>query len=342
MRTLRWCGRTLSSAAAVAPRPEQLRAVFVCNAIPMVGFGFMDQTVMVHAGNAIDMTFGVTFGFSTLTAAAMGQICSDVAGVTFGGAIETLAAKCGLPDPKLSSSQNALRVVKRYGFAGRILGVVVGCVLGLTNLLMVDATKTQQLKLEKHDEGHSVSVSNRERKDATTVVVEGPDTDGLLASIATTLAAAGYSLMEVRGGPVGDKIMDVFTVTKAGQRVHDDELEYLARCVVDACRNPKQARALQVDNDRLRAENQDLRDKVDELTHERRVRIARTDTRHFRALTSSRKIDDAIGNPPMRSRTARILPAQQQHHDDDEEEEEEEEDLLADEETPDPPTDRSL
>lgn len=267
----------------------QLRSHFVSNAIPMIGFGFMDQTVMVHAGNAIDLTFGVTFGLSTLSAAACGQICSDVAGVTFGGAIESLAAKCGLPDPKLSSKQQGLAVVQRVGFFGRIAGVVLGCVLGLMNLFMVDASKTQQLKLERISESqteHSVSVSNRDREDATTVTVHGPDTDGLLASIATTLAAAGYSLAEVRGGPSdGDTIRDVFSVTKSGEQVPDDQLEQLARCVVDACRNPKQARRLQVDNEKLRNENQDLKDKLHKILHERKVSIARTDTRHVRVLS---------------------------------------------------------
>ncbi|EOD36166.1 hypothetical protein EMIHUDRAFT_49391, partial [Emiliania huxleyi CCMP1516] len=57
------------------------------SALPMVGFGFMDNTVMIQAGNAIDCTLGVSFGLSTLTAlraAAFGQVCSDSAGVLFG------------------------------------------------------------------------------------------------------------------------------------------------------------------------------------------------------------------------------------------------------------------
>ena len=38
---------------------------------------------MLHAGNAIDATLGVTFGLSTLAAAACGQVCSDVAGAAW-------------------------------------------------------------------------------------------------------------------------------------------------------------------------------------------------------------------------------------------------------------------
>lgn len=40
----------------------------------MVGFGFMDNLVMIQAGDMIDSTIGVTLGLSTLTAAAFGQV----------------------------------------------------------------------------------------------------------------------------------------------------------------------------------------------------------------------------------------------------------------------------
>merc|ERR1719387_1535823 len=78
----------------------------------MVGFGFMDNTVMLHAGNAIDMTFGVTFGLSTLCAAACGQICSDMAGVSFGRVIEAAASKVGMTPSFLTGAQMELPQVK--------------------------------------------------------------------------------------------------------------------------------------------------------------------------------------------------------------------------------------
>mmetsp|Transcript_10372 Transcript_10372/g.14321 ORF Transcript_10372/g.14321 Transcript_10372/m.14321 type:complete len:301 (+) Transcript_10372:3-905(+) len=263
----------------------------------MIGFGFMDQTVMVHAGNAIDLTFGVTFGLSTLTAAACGQICSDVAGVTFGGAIETLAARAGLAESKLSSKQQGLRQVKRWGFIGRLVGVIIGCVLGLGNLLFIDASRTQQLKLEARSEHeHSVNVSNRERRDATIVSVMGPDTEGLVASIATTLASAGYSLIEIQGGPASsgtNQISDHFVVQRDGDRVDDSDLDALARCVVDACRKPKRALALQADNTRLLDENlylkttlNSLKDELEIIKHERLVKIARSNTVSTHPLSS--------------------------------------------------------
>jgi hypothetical protein len=60
---------------------------------------------MVKAGDLIDNTIGVQFGLATLTAAAFGQICSDVSGVAFGGVIEAAATKLGLPVADLTPEQ---------------------------------------------------------------------------------------------------------------------------------------------------------------------------------------------------------------------------------------------
>jgi len=91
----------------------------------MVGFGFMDNTVMIQAGNAIDCTLGVSFGLSTLTAAAFGQVCSDSAGVLFGGTLEAMLRRAGLrPTAGLSLDQRKLPLVKRVALLGSLVGVV--------------------------------------------------------------------------------------------------------------------------------------------------------------------------------------------------------------------------
>ena len=68
---------TASSAAASAAAPKRpstadLRKVFAVNMVPFVAFGFVDNTVLIYAGDAIDGTVGVAFGLSSLAAAAMG------------------------------------------------------------------------------------------------------------------------------------------------------------------------------------------------------------------------------------------------------------------------------
>ena len=90
--------RLASTTAEVVepPSAENLKILFFHAAVPMFGFGMMDNTVMIQAGDLIDQTIGVTMGFSTLTACAFGQVFSDVSGVVFGGTVEAAALKLGL------------------------------------------------------------------------------------------------------------------------------------------------------------------------------------------------------------------------------------------------------
>jgi len=129
------------------PTNRQLWLVFAHAAVPMIGFGFTDQTVMLQAGNAIDCTLGVTFGLSTLTAAAFGQVISDASGVVFGGTVERFAKMAGLPSANLTVAQRALPIVGQARWTGNLLGVVFGCLLGLVNLLFIDTSRSSSLKL---------------------------------------------------------------------------------------------------------------------------------------------------------------------------------------------------
>jgi len=128
---------------------RQLLLTALSSAIPMVGFGFMDNIVMIQAGEAIDLTLGVTFGLSTLTAAALGQVISDFSGVCFGGTVDAMVTKMGLPTAELTSSQRLLKSVRLSMTGGAALGVVVGCSLGMTSLLFMDLDKADRMKREQ-------------------------------------------------------------------------------------------------------------------------------------------------------------------------------------------------
>ena len=67
------------------PNRQQMWAVFIGQTIPFIGFGFMDNCIMILAGDQIDGTLGVAFGFSTMAAAGLGNLFSDVCGVGLGG-----------------------------------------------------------------------------------------------------------------------------------------------------------------------------------------------------------------------------------------------------------------
>eukprot|EP00802_Teleaulax_amphioxeia_P022158 Tamp_22578.p1 GENE.Tamp_22578~~Tamp_22578.p1 ORF type:complete len:303 (+),score=53.38 Tamp_22578:115-909(+) len=135
---------------AKSPAPltqEQKKILFVSAAVPMIGFGFMDNMVMITMGEFIDATMGVTFGLSTLTAAGFGQIFSDISGICFGGTVEAVCTRLGLPTPKLTDAQAAMGQTKRITTFGAVCGVTVGCLLGMSILIF----KSDETEDRKHD-----------------------------------------------------------------------------------------------------------------------------------------------------------------------------------------------
>eukprot|EP00756_Hemistasia_phaeocysticola_P060244 Hpha_TRINITY_DN3862_c0_g1::TRINITY_DN3862_c0_g1_i1::g.44637::m.44637 len=117
------------------PTRRQYRQLFIRQGVPFVGFGFFDNMIMLTVGEAVDTTLGVQFGFSTLAAAGIGQMASDSMGITLQGLIERFADSLGLPDPCLSREQSHLSQVKWMVLVSRIVGIVVGCILGMFPLL---------------------------------------------------------------------------------------------------------------------------------------------------------------------------------------------------------------
>ncbi|XP_035476411.2 transmembrane protein 65 isoform X1 [Scophthalmus maximus] len=65
--------------------PAQIRYVLFHNALPFVGFGFLDNAIMIAAGTQIELSIGVTLGISTMAAAALGNLVSDLAGLGLRG-----------------------------------------------------------------------------------------------------------------------------------------------------------------------------------------------------------------------------------------------------------------
>jgi len=130
------------------PRTE-LRRQFLCAAIPMVGFGFIDNTVMIRAGDLIDNSLGATFGMATLTAAAFGQVCSDSCGVLFGNSLDAFFGKIGLRPPAVTSAQRQLRSFRLVTTAGATIGIISGCLIGMCNLFFLDLDAKERAAKQK-------------------------------------------------------------------------------------------------------------------------------------------------------------------------------------------------
>ena len=74
---------------------EQLRSLAIQNIVPFIGFGFVDNSIMVLSGDFIDGTIGVALGITTLAAAALGNAFSNSLGMFLHGTIEV----CSPPEP---------------------------------------------------------------------------------------------------------------------------------------------------------------------------------------------------------------------------------------------------
>lgn len=104
----------------------------------------------------------------------------------------------------MTKAQRNLGISRSCGLLGGILGVTLGCTLGLVNLFFVDEYKASLMKLHALEEGQEfefeVEVDNEVNPGYTTVIVRGPDVDGVLASITACIASCGCSVAELHAG----------------------------------------------------------------------------------------------------------------------------------------------
>jgi hypothetical protein len=65
-----------------APSWKQLRLLCYQNMLPFIGFGFLDNFIMITVADRIEESIGVVLCLSTMAAAGMGNMVSDLAGMT--------------------------------------------------------------------------------------------------------------------------------------------------------------------------------------------------------------------------------------------------------------------
>uniref|UniRef100_A0A3Q0S189 Transmembrane protein 65 n=1 Tax=Amphilophus citrinellus TaxID=61819 RepID=A0A3Q0S189_AMPCI len=104
------------------PTAPQIRYVLFHNAIPFVGFGFLDNAIMIAAGTQIELSIGVTLGISTM------------AGKSY---VEVLASKLGMQVPDLTPKQVDMWQTRLSSHMGKAIGVSIGCILGMFPLLFL-------------------------------------------------------------------------------------------------------------------------------------------------------------------------------------------------------------
>ncbi|XP_031349913.1 transmembrane protein 65 isoform X2 [Photinus pyralis] len=126
------------------PSMNNLVNIAIANAIPFIGFGFLDNFFMILFGDQIDFYLGSYFCLSTMAAAALGNTFSDVLGLGSAYYVERLATRIGYTPPKLSPIQMEMPISRHSANVGRVVGVVLGCLLGMFPLMFTGDHKKEE------------------------------------------------------------------------------------------------------------------------------------------------------------------------------------------------------
>lgn len=137
------------AAKVPAPTTKELLHLSLANAIPFIGFGFLDNFIMIIAGDSIETGMSAYITLSTMAAAALGNTLSDVIGIGSAYYVERVASLVGLGAPKLSPVQLDMTISRRFSNLGRVVGITVGCILGMAPLLFMDEDSKSEQKKEE-------------------------------------------------------------------------------------------------------------------------------------------------------------------------------------------------
>jgi hypothetical protein len=139
------------------PSMPDLYKLAMHQSLPFIGFGFLDNLIMIVAGEYIDASIGASLAISTMAAAALGNTLSDVFGVGSAWYVESLATKMGVNPPVLSVQQLELTSCRIAANGGRAIGVAIGCILGMFPLLFYKGGDKKEEGTNKHEKKGSVT-----------------------------------------------------------------------------------------------------------------------------------------------------------------------------------------
>ncbi|PFH37215.1 hypothetical protein BESB_036730 [Besnoitia besnoiti] len=132
------------------PSRRNLWLLSLSSSLPFIGFGFVDNCVMITAGDVFDTTLCVTLGLTTMTAAALGNWISDLMGLWLGCRIEELSARIlPLPKPDFTKEQLESPICRKYYYIGTGIGISIGCILGMAPLLFLDTKEGERRKQQR-------------------------------------------------------------------------------------------------------------------------------------------------------------------------------------------------
>ena len=74
-------GTAATTGGPLRPTNNHLYRLAIQQGLPFVGFGFLDNFIMIVAGESIETFLGASLVISTMAAAALGNTLSDVFGI---------------------------------------------------------------------------------------------------------------------------------------------------------------------------------------------------------------------------------------------------------------------
>lgn len=121
----------------VPPRVRDWLVRFLQRSSKMVMFGFIDNFIMIVAGDQIDTNIARGMGWSAMAAAGMGNMISDMAGEEGGGVMDKTIEALGLDIEKVSDRdmRAAPGWMKFLDARAGTFGVAIGCIIGMVPLL---------------------------------------------------------------------------------------------------------------------------------------------------------------------------------------------------------------
>uniref|UniRef100_H3B320 Transmembrane protein 65 n=1 Tax=Latimeria chalumnae TaxID=7897 RepID=H3B320_LATCH len=132
----------------LCPENIQILYVFFHNAVPFIGFGFLDNAIMIAAGTQIELTIGVIFGISTMAAAALGNLVSDLAGLGLAGYVEAMASRLGLRIPDMTPKQADMWQTRLSSHLHQCQSNQIAWCLGRVVLLGVGEPRERMVEVE--------------------------------------------------------------------------------------------------------------------------------------------------------------------------------------------------
>lgn len=140
------------------PTGGQLFSVCLQNGLPFIGFGFIDNFLMITAGDLIEIYIGMFLPLSTMAAAGLGNGVSDVFGIGMAHHIEYYCSKL-MNQPRLTPQQWSLPIVTWSMVISKSLCIFVGCLIGMFPLLFIkhDSTTTASKKTDNETEEKTAS-----------------------------------------------------------------------------------------------------------------------------------------------------------------------------------------